>query len=187
MGNHDDAVNTIAHMKWFNPEARTVLALTRRMLSDESLEYLKTLPDSMEKENALLVHGCPPASFRTYIYMVPARGLIRIMEGLPHGMAFVGHTHEMHLYFLEAGGNLRQRPMTRETLPLSPALRYIINTGSVGQPRDGNPRAKYSIWDTGRLLLENRFVPYDTEKTARKILDAGFPEHYAWRLFGRRM
>ncbi len=185
MGNHDDGVNSVSRLHWFNPDAKTVLAVTRRLLSDESLEYLAGLPVNLDLHGALLVHGCPPSSFKTYIYMVPKRGLERLFRDVIDGICFVGHTHELAGYRW-SGERVESRGLNEGVIELLPTEKYIFNIGSVGQPRDGDPRAKYVVWDTSRGVLDVRFVPYPWRETARKILDRGFPEGYARRLGGRR-
>ncbi len=185
MGNHDYAVNSVAGEKWFNPLARNVVAMTRKLLSSKSLEFLSGLPRFMERRGGYLVHGFPPSSFRTYVYMVPERGIKRVLAKLGQELVFVGHTHELALYALTPGGRLNVRPLTQEIVELHPSTRYLVNAGSVGQPRDGDPRAKYLIWDVDSRTVEVRFVEYPAEIVARRILERGFPEAYAQRLFGR--
>ncbi len=186
MGNHDYAVNAVRAEKWFNPQARTVVALTRRLLSEESLEFLKGLPLTMTTNGALLVHGFPPNSFKTYLYMVPERGIKRVLSSLEQDIVLVGHTHELFSYRLKPTGELRVKPLVDGTIALYPGERYIINAGSVGQPRDGDPRAKYLILDLDNRELTTKFIQYDWMRVARMIIERGFPETYAKRLLGRR-
>ncbi len=185
MGNHDYAVNAVCAERWFNPQARTVVAMTRKLLSDQSLDFLKTLPNTIETTHALLVHGFPPNSFKTYIYMVPEKGIKRVLAAIDKRIVFVGHTHELYLYELLENNDLSIRPLKKETFTLNSETKYIINAGSVGQPRDGDPRAKYLLWDTSNCSIEVRYIEYNVEKVANKIIERGFPEIYAKRLFGR--
>ncbi|HFC46373.1 MAG TPA: metallophosphoesterase, partial [Dissulfuribacter thermophilus] len=182
----DYAVNAVRAEKWFNPQARTVVALTRRLLSEESLEFLKGLPLTIMINGALLVHGFPPNSFKTYLYMVPERGIKRVLSSLEQDIVFVGHTHELFSYRLKPTGELRVKPLVEGTIALYPGERYIINAGSVGQPRDGDPRAKYLVLDLDNRELTTKFIQYDWMRVAKMIIERGFPETYAKRLLGRR-
>ena len=94
----------------------------------------------------------------------------------------VGHTHNLKLVSFD-GQAIVQKPLRQGIVPLSEQNRYIVNAGSVGQPRDGNNAAKYVIVDTLALSLEVRFVPYDIAAVYRKIIDAGLPKSHAERLW----
>ncbi len=97
-------------------------------------------------------------------------------------IAFVGHTHMLNLYE-DSGTSIKSVQLKKEKYFLSQDHRYIINAGSVGQPRDGNNAAKYVIYDTGELSLEVRYVDYDINKTAQLLKELGFPENNRRRLF----
>ena len=94
---------------------------------------------------------------------------------------FVGHTHDL-LLVSQQQGKISRSPLAQGRLGLEKDNKYIINAGSVGQPRDGNNLAKYVIWDDEAWNLEVRFIPYDREKTITKIHKRGFPDIYAERL-----
>ena len=95
---------------------------------------------------------------------------------------FVGHTHDL-LAVSWDGYNLKRDPILNKDYKLQPGLQYIINSGSVGQPRDGDNRAKYILWHTDSNSIETIQVPYDFKTTSRKIKERGFPEAYALRLW----
>ena len=97
-------------------------------------------------------------------------------------MDFAGHTHNLEIIRFEGKKVSRHTPGPG-LVDLDHTTQYIINAGSVGQPRDGNNKAKYLIWDTDSATIEVRFVPYDIAKTADKILALGFPESNATRLW----
>ncbi len=185
MGNHDYAINNIAADKYFNPYVQPVLTITRRLLSDASLEFLDRLPLTMERAGAFLVHGFPPASFKTYLFMVPRRGIARVLSSMKQDMVIVGHTHELAHYQLPKGKEIVSLPLGQGKIFLNPDAKHLINAGSVGQPRDGDYRAKYLIWDPGSRELEVRFCDYPVEDVVRRILELGLPETYAQRLFAR--
>ncbi len=185
MGNHDYAINNIAAEKYFNPHVQPALAITRRLLSDASLDFLAKLPPNMEKAGVFLVHGFPPASFKTYLFMVPSRGIARVLSSMKQDIIVVGHTHELVHYKLSRGKEIVSLPLGKGKVFLEPDAKHLINAGSVGQPRDGDYRAKYLLWDSGSRELEVRFCEYPVEDVVRKILELGLPETYAQRLFAR--
>lgn len=182
LGNHELGLVDSSYLSWFNPPTRTSLRITRKLLSEESLKYFKSLPTILLDRGCRFVHGFPPNSITTYLYEVPDAEILRILKGLPERICFIGHTHDLHLLAAE-GDRLTYLPFQRGILPLRPGVKYLINVGSVGQPRDGNNQAKYVIWDDETSALQLRYVPYDIVKTAEKILGLDFPEYNARRLF----
>ena len=97
-------------------------------------------------------------------------------------IAFAGHTHRLMLIRYD-GKDLAFIPLSNDTIVLEQGYRYIVNVGSVGQPRDDDPRAKYVIWDNSLNTLEIRRISYDMGKTAAKIMKRGFQRRDADRLF----
>lgn len=187
MGNHDHAINNIADDKCFNPHVQSVLAITRKLLSRSSRDFLAGLPLTMERAGTFIVHGFPPASFKTYLFMVPPRGIARVLSSMEQDLVVVGHTHELAHYRLSREKEISSLPLTQEKVFLEPGAKHLINAGSVGQPRDGDYRAKYLIWDTDLRELEVRYCDYPSEDVVRKILKLGLPETYAQRLFARNI
>ena len=181
VGNHDLAVLDLKRARSFTPLARDALSITASLISKETEEYLSSLPVTIRAHGALFVHGTPPASVGTYLFMVPDHGLKTLIEAGGTRLSFVGHTHELALVELR-GGEILRRPLGEETITLDPEASYIVNVGSVGQPRDGTPEAKYCLWDTEAGRLKIRFVPYDYRKTQAKLLERGFPGRLARRL-----
>jgi diadenosine tetraphosphatase ApaH/serine/threonine PP2A family protein phosphatase len=109
------------------------------------------------------------------------RNICRAFERIDETRCFIGHTHDLALVRV-SGRKPTYLPLSRGISPLDDAARYLINVGSVGQPRDGDNRAKYVIWDRSASSVEVRYVPYDIEAAAAKILAAGYPEYFAARL-----
>ena len=95
----------------------------------------------------------------------------------------MGHTHVLDLVSHD-GSTIADVAFKEGANRLDPALQYLVNIGSVGQPRDGDPRAKYVIWDPAESTLDIRCVPYDAEAAAAKIIAAGMPGEHAHRLLG---
>ena len=182
IGNHELGILDKHTLNHFNPLAAKVLMQTEELLSEDSKAYIKELPVSLNSRGALFVHGCPPDSVDTYLFELASWEFKKIFNELDNDIFFVGHTHELQLISFSGEQVIRQY-LNRGTVRLNADERYIINAGSVGQPRDGNNNAKYVIWDDADKTIEVRFVPYDIEKTAKKIISLGFYRTFADRLW----
>ncbi len=180
-GNHELAVADPRELDWFNPVARESLRKTVEMLSPEAIDYIHQFPYSRVEENCRFVHGFPPDSPVIYQFQVSDDELRTVFSDLEEQIFFTGHTHYPEIIEFTAG-KPRSCRLDRQPRQLSPDSRYIINVGSVGQPRDGNNNAKYLLFDPSALRIELRYIPYDIETTVQKILDAGLPEAHALRL-----
>lgn len=180
MGNHELGIAFQQERRWFNATARKGLSRTESMLSSDSMTYIRDLPRALQVEGAVCVHGFPPQNVTRYLFEVPDEKLEAwFAEGVP--MAFVGHTHELvAVRWLE--GALSRREPSCETLSVVEGS-YIINAGSVGQPRDDvSRRAKYLLWDTQEQTVTVHCVAYDVAATVAKIRALELPEFYASRL-----
>ncbi len=184
MGNHELALTERMEMDWFNPIARTSLQKTTRMLSDASIEYLRHLPLSRTWEDIRLVHGFPPASATTYLFQVGPNELKSTFAQMKERICFVGHTHELEIIGYDPATNKLNRCIPDQLTVLDSKRKYIINAGSVGQPRDGNNKAKYLIWEPDTETVQLRFVSYDIASAVNKIRAAGLPQIHADRLWG---
>ncbi|MBI5518596.1 MAG: metallophosphoesterase family protein [Desulfovibrio sp.] len=193
LGNHEHGLLEAQARGWFNPQARKALDRTRDLLSEDSLMYFRTLPRTCEVEGALFVHGCPPGLVSKYLYELDDHALRETFGLYSHRLCFAGHTHELERISLLPGRNrprIGRKALGKGLHVLNPAARHIVNAGAVGQPRDGNNRAKYLLWEPGNPAaadrpdrVEVRFVPYDIEKTAAAIIEKGLPAVYADRLW----
>lgn len=181
IGNHELALNRPEYLEWFNPIARISLEKTRELLSRSTLEFIKELPFFRTEHDCRFVHGFPPDSAIEYLFEVSREELLHTLDHMQERLCFIGHTHEL-LLVSRNGGTISKRPLRQETVLLDTASRYIINVGSVGQPRDGNNFGKYVIFDDNAFELEVRFVSYNVTETIDKIFQAGLPEQHAWRL-----
>jgi predicted phosphodiesterase len=182
MGNHELGLVDKDKLHGFNPLAKRSLLLTEKFLSQESLAYLKTLPVNMFVDGCLLVHGFPPDSVSTYLFQFSRTQLPKIFKKMEYDLCMVGHTHELLLISCTEGRVSKAR-LSEGVQTLAAESKYIVNVGSVGQPRDGNNNAKYVIWESKTRTLEVRFVPYDIRKTAEKIIAIGLPKAHADRLW----
>lgn len=184
-GNHDKAVCGMGDLDDFNPVARSVVEWTRRQLRPENLRYLEDLPAGPMQVNGLtLVHGAFHDEDEYVFVPEQAREALRAAPGI---LTFFGHTH-MQGGFSYVDGEphvLAQRPRRDavfSTLRLDPASRYLLNPGSIGQPRDGDPRAAFAIVDSQQSVVEFWRVPYDIAAVQERMRRARLPEPLAMRL-----
>ncbi|ROQ90955.1 metallophosphoesterase family protein [Desulfosoma caldarium] len=182
MGNHEWALMNPDYLEWFNPSARQSLELTRELLSPQGFRTVTAWPTTLHVEGALCVHGCPPQSVTRYLFEVVVEELPHLFSLYENPLCFVGHTHQL-LWVRWDGNQGRIHRFRSDALHLQPSARYIVNVGSVGQPRDGDNRAKYVIWNTESSTIVVRRVAYDIAKTVQKILALGFPRINADRLW----
>jgi diadenosine tetraphosphatase ApaH/serine/threonine PP2A family protein phosphatase len=180
-GNHDEAAGGADDVR-LNEDARKTILWSRTRLSAGQIDFLRELPLTGTDGNCLFAHanGWDPQS---YEYVFGPEQAMRNLQVVRSRITFCGHMHEPVLYHM----GLTQRvevfgPVPGTPIPLSAARRWLAIPGSVGQPRDGNPAACYAIFDDLTNLLTFWRVPYDHEKAARKIRDAGLPERYAQQL-----
>jgi predicted phosphodiesterase len=183
-GNHDKACAGLDDLEWFNPIARTAAEWTGRSLTPENLAYLRQLPKGPVAVNSFqILHGSP---LDEDDYLVSAFCVAQIRNYLEKQVSIFGHTHVQGGFLCHRNGVKRigrPRPTEdRETLHLDPDSWYLVNPGSAGQPRDGDPRAAYLLFDDSARLVEYRRAAYDVRKAQRKILAAGLPELLAARL-----
>lgn len=183
LGNHELAAIDDTYLGWFNPVARRSLEQILTTLSPGTLTYIRSQPRFLVRPGFRCVHGFPPDSPTRYLFQVGKEELAAWMRTAVEEICFVGHTHELRQVTCAAEGIHRAALSAGETR-LAPDCRYILNIGAVGQPRDGNPNAKYVIWEPLRRRLDVRFVPYDIQPVADRILAQGLPAANARRLFG---
>ena len=181
-GNHDAAAIGGAEIELFNPDARTALEWTREAISERTLGWLAALPERLVTEDILLVHGSPRAPIWEYVTgPVPARAGIDTLSRLGASICLHGHTH-VPVVFADAGGLVDAlEPDDGWTYRYAghPAL---LNPGSVGQPRDGDPRASYCLLDTDRAEATWHRVAYDIASTQARMAAVGMPTFLIRRL-----
>lgn len=181
-GNHEYAVVNKAYFNKLNPDPRQSLELTLKMLSTESFDFINNLEPMTVVFGVRLVHGCPPKSPTAYLFFPSQMVLDKIFGSFPEELCFYGHTHTLN-FFEEGLTPDRGLDVDLGSYRLSPARRYIINPGSVGQPRDGiNNHAKYLIWDRENRLVTYRDVAYDVMRTVNRLRKLDFPSFNAERL-----
>ena len=179
-GNHDWAAVGRMDIEYFNLFAREAVLWTQNHLDDEQKTYLSRLPLTIELDRFTVVHSTPHRP-ELFGYIENAMAARLSFQALTSPLAFVGHSHVPVTFFYEDDGE--EIWYTQETeIPLGDFSKTIVNVGSVGQPRDDNPKAAYALYDTDRQLVTLRRVEYDVETAQQKILDAGLPEVLAARL-----
>lgn len=190
MGNHDAAALGLLDVYRFNDAARASAEWTRAILDEPAKAYLAAQPlvRTFEEDgiSITLAHGSPyePEDFH---YIFHAEDAARAFGSLDSDIIFVGHSHLPQAF--EAGADRRNITMRRhglrgsaDELSLERETRYIVNVGSVGQPRDGDPFASYALLDTASRCIRWRRVPYDVGSAQDKIIRAGLPSRNAERL-----
>ncbi len=177
-GNHDAAAIDEAESFRFNEYARAAIDWTRDRLNPGELRYISSLSVTEHVDGVRLVHGSPddPAGWH---YIKDTMGASYQFEAFDEQICLIGHTH-VPLVVSLAGGTVREE--TDTLVRLRPNMRYMINVGSVGQPRDDDPRAAYGVLDLEAGSLELRRVRYPAKRARRKILEAGLPEFLGERL-----
>lgn len=179
-GNHDHAAVGLVSTAPFNEHARAAIEWTKKVISDEYAEYLKNLPLMQCKENITAVHASPecPDQWR---YVIGEDDAYRNLMGLTTNLCFVGHTHMPLGYMMDTENNLYfQQDLTAAEIESN--RKYLINVGSVGQPRDGDTRACLGILDTEKGLFELKRVKYDFKVTQEKMVQKKLPEFLIERL-----
>ena len=187
-GNHDLACVGKLDLEWFNDAARAALVWTRDQLSFTDLDVLRRFPLTATEGPFTLVHGTlkHPARFE---YLVDVAQAVDTMRACRTLMCLVGHTHLPCLIEYDRRGHRLTRVLTTPEELADVAyqddpdvFRYVINPGSVGQPRDGDPRASVAVIDLQMRTMSVHRIPYDLAAAQRKIRAAGLPAFLADRL-----
>lgn len=178
-GNHDWACIGKLDLNWFNDLAKSVILWTIKLLDEDEKNFLSALPLISEEDDFTLVHGTlfKPEKF---FYLDNLNYAWMCFQSLKTPVLFLGHTHKPIIFSLDNKGNISYS--FEEKFFLREGMRYIINVGSIGQPRDGDPRACFCIYDKEEKTIEFRRISYDFKKTQEKILNNFLPEELAFRL-----
>jgi diadenosine tetraphosphatase ApaH/serine/threonine PP2A family protein phosphatase len=169
-GNHDAGAIGDLELSHFNEHGQAAIKWTRAELTFQNREYLNTLPLTAVRRDIMLAHATPadPESWR---YVLTWSDAIDAFMGSSSPLCFIGHTHVPLIIGEDhKTGTFRQ------------GVRHLINVGSVGQPRDGNPKASFGLLDTDLGKYENIRLAYDIEKVIQAVQKAGLPEQLGKRL-----
>lgn len=184
-GNHDKAVTGELEMTWFNRNARDAVNWTREIISKENLEFLRNLPEVLEEDGFQLVHGSLRSPLEEYITSISEA--LGTFERMNRDVCFVGHSHAPLFIARKKDGNYDGRALLDgEEIVVGDYDKVIINVGGVGQPRDGDPRASYGVYDSKTSLFSLHRVEYNIGQVQEKMKKVGLPLPLIERLaFGR--
>jgi predicted phosphodiesterase len=178
-GNHDAAVAGVQDVEYFNQHARRAVLWTRQMLPADRLSPLLGFGLTHTEGEAFFVHS-EPGDPRAWGYVCDAVDAASALVAVTERLLYVGHSHLA--FICAAAREVRTVVETEGSLGLTANVRYLVNVGSVGQPRDGDPRACFAIRDEETDSIELVRVTYDVTAARQKILDAGLPRFLADRL-----
>ncbi|HEY6168154.1 MAG TPA: metallophosphoesterase family protein [Verrucomicrobiae bacterium] len=180
-GNHDEYCSATATLEGFNPHAAEAVEWTRRQLTEEDQQWLRDLKYMRLVANFSMVHATLDGPQR-WGYVADRMTAAASFTYQNTAVCFFGHTH-LPLAFIR---DSQVRGGTYSKFRVEPGRKYFINVGSVGQPRDGNPKAAYVVYDMNENTVELRRLDYDIPAAQAKIRAAGLPERLAERLaYGR--
>jgi predicted phosphodiesterase len=193
-GNHDKAATGLMDLVDFNPMAAAAAIWTRNQLTPENLDWLRALPAGpvplQDVPQVQLVHGSPNDEDE---YVVSLGDALAPLIALSVPLTFFGHTHLQGGFFANGSAADGFRPEYRSVgqaesvaLQLKPETRYLINPGSVGQPRDGDWRAAYALFDSEAQIVHFHRAPYNLKAAQDRIFDAKLPGRLATRLAAGR-
>jgi len=181
LGNHDEAALATGPCNMRRVATHAIL-WTRDTLTDENTRFLAAAPPTLFIENAVFAHGTPYRPLDWH-YVHTREFAARSFSIIPGRLGFVGHTHvpcivtRRNLFFIRF-----EEPEVGREIHIDDGKSRLVGCGSVGQPRDGDPRASYVLYDSQRATLIFRRIAYNAEIAAAKILAAGLPEALAHRL-----
>lgn len=190
-GNHDKVCTGLESAESFNPIAAMAAMWTRQVLIPDNLQWLRALPEGPLRQPELsdcqFVHGSPLDEDQYMVSMPDATEVLSVTE-VP--VTFFGHSHIQGAFYVNTEeGPWELRPGARtenkhekHTIYLTGDSRYLINPGSIGQPRDGDWRAAFAIYDSDQHTVNFHRVPYEVKTTQQRIRDAHLPERLAIRL-----
>jgi len=178
LGNHDAAVLGKMPLDWFNDEAQRLILWTREQLNEANLTFLAAAPEQTVQDDVTLVHGSPRSPVTEYI--LTAEVAATAFRHFHTDFCFAGHTHQP-VRWQQTQGRVHRHSAEAGT-PLHLVPRAILNAGSVGQPRDGDPRASYALYDPEAHVWEWRRVAYDIAAVQKRMAEKGLSAMNAERL-----
>ena len=176
-GNHDEVVSSDAELIGLNPLAEQSMNRTRENLSQDDKNYLMNLKLVRQVRDFTIAHATRDSP-GGWGYITSKFHALESFGYQYTPVCFIGHTHVPAFYVKTSS----VEELSGRILDVESSKKYLINVGSVGQPRDGDPRASYCIYDLGGQRIVNRRVEYDIKSAQEKIIDAGLPDKLADRL-----
>ncbi|MCX6055895.1 MAG: metallophosphoesterase family protein [Chloroflexi bacterium] len=180
MGNHDAAIGGNKNIDKFNDDAQRTIQISKNAISPENLVYLKRLREKVVTQLVTLTHGSPRNP--VWEYLVDPFTAMMNFAFFNTQLAFVGHSHLPISFTIDPGGEKVHRIIQEGDQEMKITSRAILNPGSVGQPRDHDPRASFGIFDPEELTWNIHRVAYNIEAVQKRIIAAGLPERQAKRL-----
>jgi predicted phosphodiesterase len=178
-GNHDKVCTGMDSLEQYNPAARASALWTQKILTEENRTYLQRLARGpLPYEDIELVHGSPADEDE---YLIASDDAFAVRGDVEAAVTFFGHSHVQGGFVLADGS--AQAIRRDVTLAIKAEAKYLVNPGSVGQPRDRDWRAAYALYSPVERLVEYHRVAYDVDRASAKIRAAGLPEFLATRLF----
>lgn len=182
VGNHEWAVMGLADMSCFNPVARVSLKWTAGQLTDDNKKWLNGMKKVLKKKNFMMVHGSPSDPVNEYVTNESV--FIENMSLIDPNICLIGHTHISEYFYANSSGKI-EAVLLKDNgiIEIKSSYKYLINCGSVGQPRGGTDnRASFGIYDDKTRIIRIKKLSYDIRKTQKEIIKAGLPEILAVRL-----
>lgn len=180
IGNHDAAALDQIDPSAFNLEARQAVSWTQNTLTGESLAFLQSLPEKLEVEEVTLCHGSP--RYPIWEYLLDTRTATLNFSHLSTPYCFVGHTHLPVVYKLDDSGETSQLYIPEPNTIFELKCHSIVNPGSVGQPRDRDPRAAFALYHPEENTWNYRRIEYDIQSVQSRMAQAGLPVRHIKRL-----
>jgi predicted phosphodiesterase len=180
MGNHDAAAVGLIDVDAFNPDARKTVLWTQETLTPTNQQYLHNLPERLNLEHITLVHGSPYKPI--WEYLLDTRAATISFECFDTPYCLVGHTHLPVLFYLPDDRLSAQLIVPEHVSQMTLAPRAILNPGSLGQPRDHDPRAAYAILDLDNYTWEWHRVKYNIPEVQERMRGENLPERHIARL-----
>lgn len=179
MGNHDYAALGLMETDYFNQYAAESMGWTKNYISEKTIEIMSDFELKYVIDDTLLIHSSPrePESWHYILDMEDAE---ENFDFFTQKICLVGHTHRPYIVSKSESGDAILSKETEEII--KDEYRYLINIGSVGQPRDGDPRSCYLIYDTEKKLARLKRVSYDVKGTQKTMAEVGLPEYLIDRL-----
>lgn len=178
-GNHDAAVVDPRERSFFHSVALEGVYFTETELTQRNREFILNLPYTYSSDGLFLAVHASPYKPEAWEYILDQGGAKRAFGVMSHRIGFVGHSHTPAMF---TDDGRAERLVPDDILKLEDGVKYLVNVGSVGQPRDGNPDASFVLFDDENMTVKAVRIPYDNKKAAEKILKAGLPPVLAERL-----
>ena len=180
LGNHDVAAIDDFGLAYFNPSAREAMRWTQGVLSAENRAWLDQLGYEFRMPDFLLVHGAPVNYFE---YILDKAAAARAFAATDAPLIFIGHTHIAEIYAQHPDGTIEHAHLQQGgEIALADGVRYLVNVGSIGQPRDLNPKASFGFYDAAARTISIERVAYPIAEVQAKIASAHLPDALARRL-----